>query len=97
MFGVGALAGGKREDRFTAALDGVVAIFGPRILPFDLTAARRYAELAVAARRAGRGFPTPYGYIAAIATSHGFSVASRDTSAFMATGVQVIDPWAGAG
>lgn len=45
------------------------------------------------AHNAGKGFPTPDGYIAAIAATHGFAVASRDTSAFKAAGVPVIDPW----
>jgi predicted nucleic acid-binding protein len=60
---------------------------------FDTGAARRYADLAVRVRRAGKGFPTPDGYIAAIAAAHGFAVASRDTSAFTAAGLIVIDPW----
>ncbi len=47
------------------------------MLPFDTSAARRYAELVVMAKTSGRGFPTPDGYIAAIAASRGFIVASR--------------------
>lgn len=93
MFGIGALPDGKRKDRLTEALDGVMELFADRVLPFDVGAARRYAELAVKARAAGKGFPTPDGYIAAIAASKGFAVATRDTSAFDAAGVEVIDPW----
>jgi toxin FitB len=93
MFGIGALPRGKRKDRLTAALDGVLKLFADRILPFDTPAARRYAELAVSARAAGKGFPTPDGYIAAIAAAHGFAVASRDPSAFTAADLAVIDPW----
>ena len=96
MFGIGALPKGKRKDKLTAALDGVLEMFADRILPFDTGAARCYADLAVKSRAAGKGFPTPDGYIAAIAASHEFAVASRDTSAFMAAGLIVIDPWAGA-
>ncbi len=95
-FGVGALPDGRRKDRLKAALDGVLELFGTRVLPFDTGAARRYGELAARARAAGRGFPTPDGYIAAIAASHDFAVASRDTSAFMAAGLTVIDPWSAA-
>ena len=93
MFGIGALPDGKRKDRLTAALDGVMMLFTGRILPFDIAAARRYADLAVKARTAGKGFPTPDGYIASIAASHGFTVATRDTSAFDAAGLEVVDPW----
>ncbi len=68
-------------------------LFADRILPFDVAAARHYADLAVKARTAGKGFPTPDGYIAAIAASRAFAVATRDTSAFHAAGVAVINPW----
>ena len=93
LFGIGALQGGKRKDNLAAAFDGVMGLFGPRILPFDTNAAQRYADIGVKARSAGKGFPTPDGYIAAIAEGHGFAVASRDTSAFNAAGLTVINPW----
>jgi predicted nucleic acid-binding protein len=93
MFGIGALPDGKRKDKLTDAVEGVMELFADRILPFDTDAARHYAELAVKARAAGKGFPTPDGYIAAIAASRGFVVATRDTSAFDAAGLEVIDPW----
>jgi len=93
LFGIGALQAGKRKDALAAALDDVLDLFSARILPFDTSAARRYADLAVKARAAGKGFPTPDGYIAAIAAAHGFAVASRNTRAFNAAGLTVIDPW----
>lgn len=93
LFGIGALPRGTRKDRLASALDGVLDLFATRILAFDTAAARRYAELAVKARALGKGFPTPDGYIAAIAAAHGCAVASRDTSAFNAAGLTVIDPW----
>ncbi|BBB08426.1 MULTISPECIES: type II toxin-antitoxin system VapC family toxin [Alphaproteobacteria] len=93
MFKIGALPDGKRKEKLADALDGVMELFADRVLPFDVGAARHYAELAVKARAAGKGFPTPDGYIAAIAASKGFAVATRDTTAFDAAGVEVIDPW----
>lgn len=93
LFGIGALPAGKRKELLTHALDGVMTLFLDRILPFDSDAARHYASLAVSARSAGRGFPTPDGYIAAIAVSRGFIVASRDTAPYEAAGVTVINPW----
>lgn len=45
------------------------------------------------AKNGRRGLPTPDGYIAAIAASRGFIVASRDTSPYQAGGLQVINPW----
>ncbi len=93
LFGIRTLPSGKRQDMLMQALDGVIRLFRDRVLPFDADAARHYAELAVTARAAGRGFPTPDGYIAATAAARGFIVASRDTAPFTAAGVPVIDPW----
>lgn len=92
-FGIQALPDGRRRTRLLEGLEGLMQLFGGRILPFDTPAALRYGDLAVKARKAGRGFPTPDGYIAAIAAHHGFAVATRDDSAFSAAGLQIIDPW----
>jgi hypothetical protein len=93
LFGIGALPVGKRKDMSAQTLDGLMGLFRDRVLPFDIDAARHYAELAVTAKIAGRGFPTPDGYIAAIAASRGFIVASRDTAPYVAASVTVINPW----
>ena len=93
LFGIGALPDGRRKEMLTARIDGLLDAFAGRILPFDTLAARHYADLAVKARAAGKGFPMTDGYIAAIAAAHGFTVASRDTSAFYAADLSVIDPW----
>ncbi|MDR9095483.1 type II toxin-antitoxin system VapC family toxin [Burkholderia multivorans] len=93
LFGIAALPAGKRKNTLESALDGLMELFGDRVLSFDLDAARHYAELAVTARTAGLGFPTPDGYIAAIAASRGFIVASRDTGPYQAAGLRVINPW----
>jgi predicted nucleic acid-binding protein len=95
LFGISALPEGKRKNMLARALDGLLVLFEGRVLPFDTAAARHYAVLASTARRRGRGFPTPDGYVAAVAASHGFTVASRDISPFQAAGLQVIDPWQG--
>jgi len=93
LFGIKSLPAGKRKDMLNQALDGLMQLFRSRVLSFDIDAARRYADLAVEAKTSGRGFPTPDGYIAAIAASREFSVASRDTAPFEAARVPVINPW----
>ncbi len=93
LFGIGALPDGRRKDMLAARIDRLLDALAARILPFDTLAARRYADLAVKARAAGQGFPTPDGYIAAIAAAHGFAVATRDATAFNAAGLTVINPW----
>jgi predicted nucleic acid-binding protein len=93
LFGIGSLPVGKRKDMLAQTLDGLMRLFRDRVLPFDIDAAQCYAKLAVTAKVAGRGFPTPAGYIAAIAASRGFIVASRDTVPYEAASVTVINPW----
>lgn len=93
FFGVEVLPDGRRKTGLRQAVEGLLAVFDERVLPFDTDAARHYAELAVKARMEGRGFPTPDGYIAAIAASRGFIVATRDTAPFEAAGLTVINPW----
>lgn len=93
LFGIGVLPSGRRKDALTQTLDGLLELFADRVLAFDTDAARNYAELAVTARAAGNGFPTPDGYIAAIASAHGFTVATRDVAPFQAAGLNVINPW----
>ncbi|MDR3279003.1 MAG: type II toxin-antitoxin system VapC family toxin [Synergistaceae bacterium] len=93
MFGIGALPEGRRRNVLAEMLDGVIELFGNRVLTFDINAARCYSALAVKARSSGKGFPLPDGYIAAIAASKGFIVATRDTGPFEAGGIIAINPW----
>ena len=93
LFGIRLLPSGKRKDILVQALDRLMALFRNRVLPFDTDAAKFYAELAVAARGAGRAFPTADGYIAAIAASRRSMVASRDVAPYEATKIVVIHPW----
>ena len=93
LFGIASLPDGRRKIALAETLDGVLRLFEGRVLPFDVDAARCYARLAKKAREAGRGFPTPDGYIAAIATASGFIVATRDTGPFAAADVRTINPW----
>ena len=95
LFGIAALPSGKRKDMLALTLDGLMGLFKDRVLSFDVEAARHYADLAVVAKVSGRGFPTPDGYIAAIAASRGFIVASRDTAPYEAARVTVMNPWQG--
>ena len=57
--------------------------FAGRILAFDAPAAVAYV-LVARARACGRPVSIPDGQIAAIATTHGYTVATRDTAPFIA-------------
>ena len=93
LFGIAVLPTGKRKNMLLGPLKGLLKIFEGRMLSFDDTAARCYAELAVKAKSTGKDFPLPDGYIAAIAVAHHFMVASRDMATFQAAGVTVVNPW----
>jgi predicted nucleic acid-binding protein len=92
-FGLARLPPGRRKHGLTEQFAQISRIWRGRTLPFDADAAHHYAVLAVAAQQSGQGFPTPDGYIAAIAASRGFTVATRDVGPFAAVGLKVIDPW----
>ena len=93
LYGIAALPSGRRKDALAETLSGLLELFGDRVLAFDAEAAGHHAELALAARAAGRGFPTPDGYIAAMAKARGFTVATRDVAPFLAAGLKVLNPW----
>lgn len=93
LFGVGVLPEGRRKHALATMLEGIEALFRGRILDYDAAAARHYAVLASTARGAGKGFPHPDGYIAAIAAAHRYGVATRDTGPFEAANLAVINPW----
>ena len=93
-FGIAVLPEGKRRDTLFSSLEQqVLPLFAGRILLFDEQASQAYATLRARARNAGQAIATADGYIAAIAATHGFAVATRDTSPFEAVGLKVINPW----
>lgn len=93
-FGIAVLPEGKRRDKLTFSLEQrVLPLFSGRILAFDDLASKSYAMLRARARGAGQAISPADGYIAAIAMTHGFTVATRDTSPFEAAGLAVINPW----
>lgn len=93
-FGIAAMPSGKRKYILHTSLERrVVPLFAGRILPFDVGASHAYAALRARARVQGKGIATADGYIAATAAANGLTVASRDTSPFVAAGVPVVNPW----
>jgi hypothetical protein len=75
-----------------AAAEAVFAEdFAGRILPFEATAAARYAEIVVARRQADNPIEGFDALIAATALSAGASVATRDIAGFAGCGLTLID------
>ena len=71
-----------------AWLERVLALYGERIMAFDLRAARRWGGLS-----ATLGNNSADLMIAATALEHGFTVVTRNVSDFEPTGVAVLDPF----
>lgn len=93
-YGVAALPEGRRKEGLRAALEErILALFGSRVLAFDMAAADAYAVIRARARAAGKAIGASDGYIAATAAARGFAVATRDTGPFETAGVPVLNPW----
>jgi predicted nucleic acid-binding protein len=94
LVGIEILPDGKRKEGLGAALRGAISkLFQSRILPFDEQAAVIYSQIVTRARARGCAISVADGQIAAIAALHSFSVATRDTTPFIAAGLSVINPW----
>ena len=93
-FGVANLPVGKRRDALQTSLENqILPLFAGRVRPFDMDCTTAYAELMAKAKSAGLAIAAADGYIASIAATNRFSVATRDVSPFQAAGVNVINPW----
>jgi len=94
LYGAALLPDGGRRRSLEAVIVQLLATqFAGRILPFDSTAAREFADIAATRRRAGRPIGEADGRIAAIARSRGAAVATRNVGDFVGCGVTLIDPW----
>jgi predicted nucleic acid-binding protein len=69
-------------------LEGIKLRFGNRVLPYSFETAIICAALHVPDPRSERD-----AMIAATALQHGFTVVTRNTNDFKATGVQLLNPW----
>jgi toxin FitB len=93
-YGVALLPTSKRRNALHESLETqVLPLFAKRVLAFDLPASQTYAELMAKARAGGLAIGVADGYIAATAAANGMMVATRDTAAFQAADVSVINPW----
>jgi len=92
--GIALLPAGKRRDGIAEAADrAFAALFGGRVLPFDSAAARAFATIAANRRASGRPISQFDCQIAAIASSRGSLIATRNVRDFEGCGVEMVDPW----
>jgi predicted nucleic acid-binding protein len=94
LYGVARLPTGRRKERLGEAIHGLIEEdFEGRVEPFDATAANHYAELLSDRERAGRPISAADAQIAAICRKLGATLATRNTSDFEVTGIDLLDPW----
>lgn len=93
-YGAAILPPCRRRESLTADIERFLReAFTNRILPFDSTAARTYADIAAMRRSGGRPAQPANCQIAAIARSHNLTVATRNVRDFGGMGIDVADPW----
>lgn len=96
LAGIEAMPVGRRRTELGSALAGqIMLLFEGRVLAFDRPAAEAFARINASAQAAGNPISFADGAIAAIASAHGFMVATRNVRDFKGTGVEIINPWTG--
>ncbi|MEO1017759.1 MAG: type II toxin-antitoxin system VapC family toxin [Pseudomonadota bacterium] len=93
LFGIYLLPEGKRRRALAEQADAMFKEdFAGRVLGFDMAAAPHYATIASQYRSRGRTIQPEDGMIAAIATAHRATIATRDRD-FQGCGIPLINPW----
>jgi predicted nucleic acid-binding protein len=94
FYGIALLPNGARRRSLESVAQAIFSEeLAGRVLPFDSAAAREYAHIAAARRRAGRPIAEADAQIAAIARSRDAAVATRNSADFADCGLTVINPW----
>lgn len=85
---------GKHRDSLHENLEKrLLSLFANRVLLLDIACISAYAELLAKSRTAGHALATADAFIAAVALTNGFIVATRGISPFEGAGLKVINPW----
>ncbi|MBI5165808.1 MAG: type II toxin-antitoxin system VapC family toxin [Magnetospirillum sp.] len=95
LYGLALLDPGQRRTALEAAARAMFAEdFAGHVMPFDSAAALAFADIAASRRRLGRPISQADAQIAAIARTHGASIATRNVADFEGCRVALINPWA---
>ena len=94
-FGVAKLPAGARRRRVERWVEDVELRFADHILPVGTREARRWGELRARLRARGITLPVVDGLVAATADVNGLTLVTRNVRDVAATGVRIVDPFAG--
>jgi predicted nucleic acid-binding protein len=94
FYGLELLTAGKRRNELLAGAERMFTkVLAARVFPFEDEAARAFARIASARRKAGRPIAEMDAQIAAIAHVHGATLATRNTADFEGCGIRLVNPW----
>ena len=94
LYGVARLPDGRRKTELSAAVNGLLNNdFDGRVLSFDRLAAARYAEVVSHREKLGQPIGMADAQIAAICSTAGAALATRNIADFEDTGIELINPW----
>ncbi len=94
LYGAMRLPAGRRREALVEAVRALLAEdFRGRIEPFDAGSAEHYAVVVSRREQLGRPISSADAQIAAICRTHQAALATRNTSDFEHTGVELVDPW----
>ena len=94
FYGIAAMPAGRRRSGLTAAAEALFAEeFAGRVRPVNGAAARRYAEIVLRRRQAGKPIEAFDALIAATAWVAGATVATRDVGDFAGCDLTLTNPW----
>jgi len=96
-YGVERLPAGSRQRDLVLRVDSIEVFFSERFLIFDAAAAKEFGRLTAHRQRIGRRIEPMDGFIAAIAASQKWAVATRDVDDFADLGLELINPFESAG
>ncbi len=91
--GIAMLPEGRKRTSLGQQIESMIEQFADRILSFDETASRHYADILSHSKRMGRPIMTADAMIAATALASGMRLATRDEADFAAAQIDLINPW----
>lgn len=91
--GVALLPEGARRERFAASLRELVHWLGDRIVPVTQEVALAWGDISAQQWRRGRKTSMTDQLIASTALVHDFTVVTRNTTDFEASGCRLLCPW----
>ena len=93
-YGIECLAAGRQRDFLAETIDRIEnELYRNRILSFDQPAAAHYARLTARREQQGRRMGQMDALIAAIAATHGATIATRDVDGFADIDLDVVNPF----